>query len=37
MNRFGRYTCTLPDRIAVDELRPLRTPASWEERLAKFS
>ncbi|GAA4389571.1 Tn3 family transposase [Hymenobacter koreensis] len=36
VNMLGRYDFTLPERVAAGEFRPLRDPASWEERLAEF-
>ena len=37
VNMLGRYDFTLPEAIAAGELRPLRNPSNWEERLAEFS
>ncbi len=37
VNMLGRYDFSLPEHIAAGEMHPLRNPASWEERLAKFS
>ena len=36
LDRLGRYDFSLPEHIAAGELRPLRSPTSWEERLAEF-
>jgi hypothetical protein len=36
VNMLGRYDFTLPERIAAGELRPLRSPTSWEEKLAQI-
>ncbi|MFD2719765.1 Tn3 family transposase [Hymenobacter monticola] len=36
VNMLGRYDFSLPEDIAAGEMRPLRNPASWEERLAEF-
>lgn len=36
VNMLGRYDFTLPERIAAGELRPLRSPSSWEEQPAKI-
>jgi hypothetical protein len=35
VNMLRRYDFTLSDRIAAEELRPLRSPTSWEEHLAE--
>lgn len=32
VNMLGRYDFTLPESIAAGQLRPLRDPASWQER-----
>lgn len=36
VNMLGRYDFTLSDRIAAGELRPLRSPTTWEEHLAQI-
>jgi TnpA family transposase len=36
VNMLGRYDFSLPEHIAAGEMRPLRNPASWEERLAEL-
>ena len=33
---LGSYDFSLPEHIAAGEMRPLRNPANWEERLAEF-
>ncbi len=36
VNMLGRYDFSLPEDIAAGEMRPLRNPANWEERLVEF-